>query len=257
MVNDDKIKCPFCAEEIKSDAIKCRFCGEWIKKEKLSKSNLLNKPISKTFSLAVIITIFLFTGIVSAFYKDSSLKIPSLPSKPTLSQVTIYPVSSPQVKGVTTTSAKKVVTKPVESDPPVHCQIHEKCGGGTKPLKKSECDNSICCFYPDGAKLVTKQECNSGSSNTQAVVSPSQTPKTNSPISTPYPTIPTIQYPSEADQAAIERRISACKSNCDSTVNNYITQATRDARAGGYGSAYDQIVNSRESMLAQCFSNCR
>jgi len=42
------------------------------------------------------------------------------------------------------------------NDQAVHCNIHPNCGGGTTPLKKSECDNSICCqingkwvFYKD------------------------------------------------------------------------------------------------------------
>lgn len=42
---------------------------------------------------------------------------------------------------------------PVETtsnpDPPVHCSIHENCGGGTTPLKQSECDNSTCCQVGD------------------------------------------------------------------------------------------------------------
>jgi len=69
------------------------------------------------------------------------------------------------------TQVPLVTTKPntyIDPDPPVHCKVHEKCGGGTKPLKKSECDNSICCTYPDGTAkfLLSKSECNSSSSDT-------------------------------------------------------------------------------------------
>lgn len=32
-----------------------------------------------------------------------------------------------------------------DPDEPVHCQIPEECGGGTTPLKRWECNQSICC----------------------------------------------------------------------------------------------------------------
>lgn len=36
---EDRIKCPICAELIKSDAKKCRFCGEWLEGHELAKEN--------------------------------------------------------------------------------------------------------------------------------------------------------------------------------------------------------------------------
>lgn len=52
------------------------------------------------------------------------------------------------ISTATPTSQKSMYIAPVvDSDLPVHCQIHPNCGGGTIPLKKSECDNSRCCYF--------------------------------------------------------------------------------------------------------------
>lgn len=45
----------------------------------------------------------------------------------------------------TQTAEKKTVSSPGNSDPPVHCTIDPACGGGTTPLKKSECERARCC----------------------------------------------------------------------------------------------------------------
>jgi len=40
------------------------------------------------------------------------------------------------------------------------CLIHEKCGGGARFITKTECNNLYCCFLNDGtAKLMNKNEC--------------------------------------------------------------------------------------------------
>jgi hypothetical protein len=39
-----------------------------------------------------------------------------------------------------------------DPDPPVLCNVDSKCGGGTTPLRQSECNNSTCCQI--GAKWI-------------------------------------------------------------------------------------------------------
>lgn len=51
-----------------------------------------------------------------------------------------YKTSSPQVKGVQTNN---------ENDPIVNCQISPECGGGSRQMKKSECEQSTCCQIGD------------------------------------------------------------------------------------------------------------
>lgn len=49
------------------------------------------------------------------------------------------------------------------TDEMVNCQINASCGGGTKRMKKSECDNSICCLIDQkcgGPRLMSKSDCN-------------------------------------------------------------------------------------------------
>lgn len=53
-------------------------------------------------------------------------------------------------------------TNKVDTDPLVNCTIHPDCGGGTRQMKKSECDNSICCLISSecgGNKVLTKVDC--------------------------------------------------------------------------------------------------
>lgn len=96
------------------------------------------------------------------------------------------PVNLPKPKVLSATSAPTPsyspfpiptqipVYKPVvnaDPDPPVHCKKSPECGGGTIPLKQSECAITVCCgvggnwvFYRDKNKCLQDQA-NENSSN--------------------------------------------------------------------------------------------
>jgi len=69
------------------------------------------------------------------------------------------PIPSPTLKVI-----KKIIPT-ANPDPLVNCNINKKCGGGTKQIKQSECNNSTCCdfggdwyFYTSTSKCKEDQE---------------------------------------------------------------------------------------------------
>lgn len=115
--------------------------------------------------------------------------------------------STPTIKP---TIVKKVPQPTTDTDPPVHCQIDTKCGGGTKPMKKSECDASYCCYYPEGAQLTTKEKCDS--------VTPTETTPKNNRIPILVEGIPrscdSVAEKAIKEAESIWRKMLADKVNC-------------------------------------------
>jgi peptidoglycan hydrolase-like protein with peptidoglycan-binding domain len=63
------------------------------------------------------------------------------------------------------TNTNNIINNSVDSDPLVNCLIHANCGGGSKLLKKSICDQSTCCqignnwiFYENETKCKEDQQ---------------------------------------------------------------------------------------------------
>ena len=71
---------------------------------------------------------------------------------------TVTPTPIP-LPAITTTPSP---TNTPNTNPIITCNIAKECGGGSQQLKKSICDNKICCLYDakcGGPKFVNKSEC--------------------------------------------------------------------------------------------------
>lgn len=120
------------------------------KKGKLNRKKLFKYPA--VLILAIFI-ISLLTGSVLAAKNISNGRFKSFFNSTTSSPIpkvdTLAPTSNPGNNNL-------------DTDPIITCSIHEKCGGGSKQLKQSVCNNMICCFYDSkcgGPKFVYKSEC--------------------------------------------------------------------------------------------------
>lgn len=63
-----------------------------------------------------------------------------------------YKTATPQVKGTQ-----------IDNDPVVDCEIHPQCGGGSKKMRLSECNQMTCCLINEkcggGGRFMSKKDC--------------------------------------------------------------------------------------------------
>lgn len=85
--------------------------------------------------------------------------------------------TAPQVKGIQTNN---------NSDPIITCNISPECGGGSRQMKKSECDQGTCCqigntwiFYPSRDKCLQDQKASQPIQQPQQLNNPQIVPITN------------------------------------------------------------------------------
>ena len=81
---------------------------------------------------------------------------------PTIGPTTIEAEISPTI--VPTTNYVQNYYPTTDPNPIINCNIHANCGGGTKPLRQSVCNNSTCCqignnwyYYEDKGKCSADQ----------------------------------------------------------------------------------------------------
>lgn len=112
------------------------------KKAKIQKESNNDDDSMKTVWKSTWVGVFILLGIIGFLnYKQESLLANQ--RKETYRVITTSsPIPSP-----TLTPSPTVKPKPayVDPDPVINCNISSNCGGGTKQMKKSDCEQLTCC----------------------------------------------------------------------------------------------------------------
>jgi len=256
--------CDYCKDEfnskIKSDEHELS-CKENPKNNEIIFK--IRKPNSGTIFGWVLLFIFLYFltyFVANSYAKSNGLPIRDLiqPQKWFSSEVeketttsvptpTLYQVL-PTIKTVNKVNNTQNNNSGVVTDM-VNCNINAKCGGGTKLMKKSECDSSYCCFLKDGtAKLLSsKSACDNYFSNT---TTNQNTNTTNYP-----PCI--ISHPEGGSSTYYNISPEQCKKDKDTF--NSIYNASKPAPTSSYVAPTTyvyQTPTSNQAYIDQCKAIC-
>ena len=143
---------------------------------------------------------------------------------------------------------------PKEADPYVNCNIHQKCGGGTKYVRKNVCDTGMyCCFLNDGtSKLMTKYECDNYSVNNPQNVNPSSSTDTSYNYVPNYSNPPCTLYSAVLGYSTTyyidTETCNKWKSDQEKSNQNYLNwKANSESSSTGSTSTYSQ-----EQWLEDC-----
>lgn len=110
--------------------------------------------------IGFILNLFILKNVI-ALFNDDELKINSQNTTPTIISV---PTPIPTISAQNTQQNNYQYVQPtIDPDPLITCSIHASCGGGSRQMKKSECNNMNCCLINQrcgGPKFITIAECN-------------------------------------------------------------------------------------------------
>ena len=159
---------------------------------------------------------------------SSEIKKEITPTPTHTIKITLTP--TPTLKPKVQVKPTSVPTTLVVTSDMVNCNVSSNCGGGTKYIKKSECDNSVCCQI--GGKWIfytSKQKCNEDQSKNNSgnyvrptsVPIPTYKPIQTAPTSAPYVAPTTSQE--EQDQSIIDQynsQVIQCKQYVNERIAN-------------------------------------
>lgn len=216
----------------------CDYCGAKISnidkkkinpKKKIKNDKAIKEDVPKRFLTILLGLAILFsTGLYTrAENMEKEIKNKEFKSNPTPTPTILQPSPTPKLKSKTKESITPTQTNNL--DPIITCNVHTNCGGGSKQMKKSECDQTTCCKIGDKwyfylSKEKCKQDQNSYWSNYYKEIFPIPTkfptysPSQPTPTKVPAPT-PTI------NQAAIDeynQLLKEHKEACDAAVADWI-----------------------------------
>lgn len=126
-----------------------------------------------------------------------------------------------------------------------NCRVNTSCGGGTKYIKKSECDDSTCCQIGDKWYFYSsRQKCkdDQGKYNANNAVYP---------VITPYPTYtvpnyaPSTPHPTSAPVNNAELR-DECLGNVQSKYQSELSRIRSQARASGSSTSAAEYLLAKE-----------
>lgn len=229
---------------------------------------ILNKRFSSmipVFAIAYFL-IYIFSlafqnhGIIASQFRASPTPMPI----PTFSMPTDTPTPS-----TTSVYVPQYVAPTIDPDPPVLCRMSANCGGGTTPLRQSECNNSTCCqigdkwiFYKDKVQCGRDQASQGGS----APVNNNTQPSSGLNYYCYDNTYKYWYYTSSGEQCNIDNSKSACKgivkSTYDLCMNICLTQAQDDGSAcvnsySNYSSPeYLQCISTKDAKHKSCMDGC-
>lgn len=149
-------------------------------------------------------------------------------------------------------------------DHTINCKINAKCGGGTKLLKRSVCDQSTCCqigsnwyFYEDKNKCDADQNARVNNTTTRSL--PTFVPiSTSAPIPTydPQKLVVPTNPPPVIDNSSVR---ADCIASANRERDDALLRWRVIARANGYdGSYYEteqlRIINESLGKISLCES---
>lgn len=141
----------------------------------------------------------------------------------------------------------------IDPDPIINCNVHSNCGGGTKLLKKSICDNSICCqirnqwlFYNDKSQCFRDQQVTSVTNSN---------PLPN--VQNSNQSVSNIANKNCRD--AVNINVASCNNTCN--VNQQYNRtacinAYSSSSPGANSTKFDECLTEEGQEYNTCLTNC-